>query len=525
MTTAPIVPVDPRQAGLVAELNSVKAALADFRAALRPVNDEVLNDSFREVLDAAERIVGTHLPRPGEHIADDVAILRSLFARRPIPREDPDLGKIPSLTALRAARGSLLADLDGVLEAARSLGRIPSDPASNLPASVEIERAGREGQLDALDQRVRKVEHLLETQIAPEGRADQSFSVQQAGLVNFYVGGMRVELTLARLEIKARDLLDLAGLARVIETIAELTADFVATVEGLRDKVTAALQRAAQAIRPTVRRVARGLRTTINWVRRQARRGVPRGFSSGSRFRDFDAGPEMIVVPAGEFLMGSPDGDGDAAEDERPQHKVTIARPFAASISPITRGDFAAFVDATKHESEGRPNRSWRNSGFDQADDHPVVYVSWQDAQAYVSWLRERSGGKVYRLLSEAEWEYCCRAGTTSRYSVGGEITPEQANFGQDSNGTTSVTKFAPNPWGLRDMHGNVWEWCEDSWHQNYEGAPDDGTAWQGGDQSLRVLRGGSWYDDPLVLRSAYRGRTQPDDRNSDVGFRVARTL
>ena len=159
------------------------------------------------------------------------------------------------------------------------------------------------------------------------------------------------------------------------------------------------------------------------------------------------------------------------------------------------------------------------------ADDHPVVCVSWQDARAYVAWLRERSRGELYRLLSEAEWEFCCRAGTTSRYSIGDEITPTQANFGNNSKGTTSVAKYAPNPWGFRDLHGNVWEWCEDYWHQNYQDAPADGSVWAGGDLSLRLLRGGSWISRSENLRSAWRDGYTTDFRSNYLGFRVGRAL
>jgi len=234
--------------------------------------------------------------------------------------------------------------------------------------------------------------------------------------------------------------------------------------------------------------------------------------------------------------MGSPAGEGD--DDERPQHEVTIVRPFAVGIAPVTRGEFAAFIRATGWKiqmgafvwggksSREDSKRSWRDPGFAQEDDHPVVCVSWEDAQAYVGWLGERSGGRAYRLCSEAEWEYCGRAGTTSRYSAGDDITPEQANFGGAARGTTSVLKFAPNQWGLRDMHGNVWEWCEDNWHAGYQGAPRDGSAWkEDGDQSLRVLRGGSWDAHPQDLRSADRVGDPPGYRDSYVGFRVARTL
>jgi formylglycine-generating enzyme required for sulfatase activity len=252
----------------------------------------------------------------------------------------------------------------------------------------------------------------------------------------------------------------------------------------------------------------------------------------GSRFRDFDAAPEMIVVPAGEFMMGSPTTfikhimrkDLDTYF-ERPQHKITIKNPFAVSIAPVTRGEFASFIDATNYTpGEDEDGRTWRNPpDTDQEDDHPVVHVNWHDAQAYVAWLRERSGGKAYRLLSEAEWEYCCRAGTTSEHSTGNTITREQAAAGRN---TASVFKFAPNPWGLRDMHGNVWEWCEDNWHRNYRGnPPTDGSVWSGGDESYRVVRGGSWVSYPEGFRSAERSTVEPDVRDSDVGFRVARAL
>jgi formylglycine-generating enzyme required for sulfatase activity len=242
----------------------------------------------------------------------------------------------------------------------------------------------------------------------------------------------------------------------------------------------------------------------------------------GARFRDFDAAPEMIIVPAGEFLMGSPEGEG--TPDEHPQHPVTIANPFAVGIYPVIRGEFAAFVKASGHKVAKKS--SWRDPGFPQKDDHPVVWANWHDAQAYVAWLTETSGGRPYRLLSEAEWEYCCRAGTTSAYGIGESITPAQANFGPYSKGTTSVLKFPPNPWGLYDMHGNVWEWCEDNWHEDYEGSPpSDGLAWAGGDPSSRVLRGGSWDYSPVILRSADRGRGRPGSRDDAIGFRVARTL
>jgi curved DNA-binding protein CbpA len=274
MTSPSIAPPNPRQANLVRELAALKDALSKFRVALRPINDEVLNEAFREVLDDAERIVGMHLLRPGPHLADDFANLRSLFVRKQLPREDPELGKLPNLTALRSARGSLLADLDSVLDESRSLGLVPSDPRLNLPASVDIERAGREGQLAALEQRLRNVEHQLETKIVPEGGFYEGHSPQQVGLVNFYVDAMRIKLKLAKLETKATALVDFDSLSRAVEAIAELTRDFVATVDGLRAKTTDTLKRAAQAMRPAVRRVVVGLRTMVSVVKRAPERGA-----------------------------------------------------------------------------------------------------------------------------------------------------------------------------------------------------------------------------------------------------------
>jgi formylglycine-generating enzyme required for sulfatase activity len=148
--------------------------------------------------------------------------------------------------------------------------------------------------------------------------------------------------------------------------------------------------------------------------------------------------------------------------------------------------------------------------------------VSWEEAEAYVGWLSQRTG-KTYRLLSEAEWEYCCRAGTTTQHDFGDQIVASRAQL--QARQTAEVGTFAPNAWGLYDMRGNVWEWCADNWHDDYKGAPQDGSAWGGDDVSLRVLRGGSWRKFSGDLQSADRLKLHPDSRDGHVGFRVARTL
>jgi formylglycine-generating enzyme required for sulfatase activity len=201
---------------------------------------------------------------------------------------------------------------------------------------------------------------------------------------------------------------------------------------------------------------------------------------------------------------------------------------------PVTVGQWRLFARATGWQSHGEVD--WAAPGFAQNDEHPVVGVSWYDAQQYLHWLSEQTGQK-YRLPSEAEWEYACRAGTRTAFSFGEEINTALANYdgnysyngsprGTYRQGTTPVGAFASNPWGLFDMHGNVWEWVQDVVHDNYEGAPLTGKAWEeGGDQARRILRGGSWMYNPRYLRSALRNGFSAALSNDIVGFRVTREL
>jgi formylglycine-generating enzyme required for sulfatase activity len=256
------------------------------------------------------------------------------------------------------------------------------------------------------------------------------------------------------------------------------------------------------------------------------------------------AGPELVVLRAGRFQMGSPEHERKIAmlcgaqknwlARETPQHWVGIERPFAMGRYPVTVGEWRAFVEATGWQPDGEVD--WSAPGFPQTDLHPVVGVTWGDAQRYVAWLSERSGQR-YRLPSEAEWEYACRAGTKTAFSFGDAIDTTLANYdgnftwnggvrGEYRRGTTPVTQFAPNPWGLHDMHGNVWEWVQDVMHDSYEGAPNDGSAWEeGGERARRILRGGSWLYNPRYLRSALRNGFSAAMANDIVGFRVVREL
>ncbi|WP_371134349.1 formylglycine-generating enzyme family protein [Nitrosomonas sp.] len=272
----------------------------------------------------------------------------------------------------------------------------------------------------------------------------------------------------------------------------------------------------------------------------------------------------MVAIRPGRFLMGSPEDEKGRFNSESPQHAATIPNPFAISRCEITVGQFKQFVQETNHRTaveengkgcfvwnvdqktyEQQPERNWKSPGFAQNDDHPVVCVSWGDAKAYVKWLSHRTGA-VYRLPTEAEWEYVARAGTkTARFyqddkqcdyaNGAGQETKSIASsdwtLAECSDGhvyTAPVASFSENQFGLFDLLGNVWEWVEDCWHENYQGAPTDGSAWKeanGGDCDRRVVRGGSWDGSPQDLRSAFRFRIYTDVAYGILGFRIARAF
>ena len=255
-------------------------------------------------------------------------------------------------------------------------------------------------------------------------------------------------------------------------------------------------------------------------------------------------GPELVLIPTGRFQMGSPEHERAIAmaagsqkswlERETPQHWVGIEHSLALGRHPVSVGQWRQFARATGWVTQSETD--WEHPGFEQNDEHPVVGVSWHDAQLYLRWLIDKTG-QVYRLPSEAEWEYACRAGTRTAFSFGDEISSEHANYdghytyngsarGQYRGGTSKAGAYPPNPWGLYDMHGNVWDWVQDTVHDNYDGAPADGSAWEDGrDASRRILRGGSWLYNPRYLRSALRNGFSSALSNDIVGFRVARNL
>jgi formylglycine-generating enzyme required for sulfatase activity len=241
----------------------------------------------------------------------------------------------------------------------------------------------------------------------------------------------------------------------------------------------------------------------------------PRSFKPGDTFRDCADCPELVVLPAGSFDMGS------TSEYENPIHRVTFAKPFAVGRNEVTFGEWDKCVDdgGCKYRPD---DRGWGRG------DRPAVNLSWLDAKTFVTWLSQKTG-KAYRLPSEAEWEYAARAGTNTAYWWGRDVGSRQANCRECNAGepqrTTPVGSFKPNGFGLFDTAGNVAEWMEDCWNDNYRGAPNDGTAWMSGQCRLHVLRGGAFDSQARYLRSTSRFRYDLDVRYIANGFRVVREL
>jgi formylglycine-generating enzyme required for sulfatase activity len=246
------------------------------------------------------------------------------------------------------------------------------------------------------------------------------------------------------------------------------------------------------------------------------------------------SGIELVSIPNGSFLMGSPPEDKDANDDEKPQHKVTISKPFYMGKYKVTLGQFKRFVAATDYTTEDEDaSRKWTwkkpsfdDRSFEQTDEHPVLRVSWNDADVYCAWLAKETGAKV-RLPSEAEWEYSCRAVREAKPTTKFYFGDNMADLGNyawytnntNNKGTQPCGLKKPNAFGLYDMHGLTWEWCAD-WYGPYpKGEIKDMNGPENG--KLRVLRGASWYGPPAFCRSASRHRREPSYSFDDVGYRV----
>jgi formylglycine-generating enzyme required for sulfatase activity len=223
----------------------------------------------------------------------------------------------------------------------------------------------------------------------------------------------------------------------------------------------------------------------------------------------------LMLIPGGEFMMGAPEGEPGSSDHERPQRLVKVP-PFLIGCYPVTQAQWRVVAGYRPETQELSPDPSYFNGG-----DLPVEQVNWHDATEFCQRLSAKTQ-KNYHLPSEAEWEYACRAETTTAYHFGDQLTDEVVNYGDNVGRTTPVGQYPANRWGLHDVHGNVWEWCQDHWHDNYQGAPADGSAWiEGGDPMRRIQRGGSWIYSWWNCRSAYRFTYVPGIRSRYLGFRV----
>ena len=255
---------------------------------------------------------------------------------------------------------------------------------------------------------------------------------------------------------------------------------------------------------------------------------------AGTAFRDADRSPVMRIVARGEFLLGSPASDPDRSSTEEPQRRVEIPRPFAIGVFPVIAAEYQSVMgEAGGAQAKAAPAGLLRwfagkaPAGAEaivaRDPGKPVTHVSYADAEAFAERLSGITGER-YRIPSEAEWEYACRAGSRTRYSCGDAIGATQARFG-GNDGPVAPGAYPPNAFGLYDMHGNVREWTADVWHESYDFTPLDGTPATQGHSAMRVVRGGCWSDDAVVLRCAARMRATPTSRVAMIGFRVVREL
>jgi len=269
--------------------------------------------------------------------------------------------------------------------------------------------------------------------------------------------------------------------------------------------------------------------------------------------RDCPTCPGMTVLPAGRFKQGSAGTDTGSASFDKPQHWVVIGRPFAMSTNAVTLDEFREFITAAGRDMQGcdvydgewkhQPESSWENPGFVQSGSHPVTCASWADAQAYAAWLSTKTGHR-YRLPSSSEWEYAARAGGEAEHPwnpdglgacASANVADQSAArrypgwtvFGCDDGYifTAPVGSFKASAFGLNDMLGNVFQWTEDCWHEDYKSAPIDGSARTDGDCSEHELRGGSWFTTPAFVRASYRNHFAANYRTSSVGIRLVRDL
>jgi formylglycine-generating enzyme required for sulfatase activity len=520
------------------------------------------------------------------------AQLQTLLTRRAFVPEDPDI---------QAALEDLMDEVEADASAALAAGNL--ELAQQLVAVIAEFSADRPVVEDVraeITRRTSVAQTLTEANAAlaagrlvnPPGQSAADLYRQvlalepgnqaaQAGLVNTHEAVLARALELARefdlegaeaLLVRAEDIHEAPdAVAETRASIAEFRETYLQDMDRavLADIDASRYDEAEQGITQLValghdRRRIEILQASLTDAR------VYGSFEPGQVFSDSidrlnQEGPTMVVIPAGSFMMGSPDNEADRFSNEGPRHRVTFDRGFALGQTEVSVGEFRVFIEDTGYRTDAersgssrvydprsgrmdRQNRiNWQNDyvGNTASDDLPVIHVSWGDAQAYANWLREQTG-RNYRLPSEAEFEYAMRAGSQTRYWWGdgspgsvvenltgdGDSSPTNARwnvafrrYNDDHWGPAPVGSFETNPFGLHDMGGNVMEWTEDCWHDSFVRAPADGSAWVNPGCERRVIRGGAWSSTPAMARSAFRLSSTDNSTDMRVGFRVARDL
>lgn len=486
----------------------------------------------------------------GEALLAEGRLAEAMRIGRALARAAPDEPRVQALSErIEAARGTalLLEEAERRIEAGQWL---PPEEPSALGIYREILREdpanppAREG-LERLERRL-----IEQAEAAAEAGAFSRAERLLADAAQVRPGSQAVQNAMARL-VEQRNLRTAPLVAEAQQAIAEGRLDAAA---GLIEQIEA-ISTQAEGIDELRQR----LENARIYASLQPGQGFRDPLASGGR------GPEMLVLPVGAYTMGSPNAEPDRRSNEGPAHRVTLRRAIAMARFETTVGEFRRFVAATGYvptatqrgrsviyderagQMRERRGVSWEHDHAGRPADEamPVVHVSWLDARAFAAWLA-RETGRAYRLPSEAEFEYALRAGTTTPYWWGEgppdrpleNLTGEQdrsasgrrwvnafAGYGDGFWGAAPAGRFVANPFGLHDMGGNVSEWVEDCWHENYLRAPVDGSAWVNEGCNRRVIRGASWASSPDQARSAFRLPATADTTNARVGFRVVRDL
>ncbi len=463
------------------------AAKAEKPDPLRPVEPEADGGekALRETIDALSGALAKANARVGEldEAKAEAARLADELARGRVVASAPARGAGARTWVLSAAVAVLALALIGLWVRDASAPAPTSQAVAQLQADLDT---ANKAKADA-EAGVAKLQTDLDT--ANKARADT-----EAGAAK-----LQTDLTASQAQLADAT----AALAAANDRIAKLQADLAASQ--------------AQA-RPTLAPLASRSPGVLSGAEEQA-------LKPKDVFRECVNCPAMVVLPAGTFTMGSPAAEPGRSADEGPRHEVKIAKAFAVGKFDVAKDEFAAFVRETNYDA----GANWKNPGFTQTDSDPVVEVSWNDAKAYVAWLSKRTG-VTYRLLSESEWEYSARAGTTTAYFWGASVGNNNANCDGcgsrwDNKQTSPAGSFAANAFGLYDMSGNAWQWVEDCYQDSYGAAPGNESPIISVECGWRVFRGGSWDGYPRDLRAADRGGVHPASRDGNLGFRVARTL